>query len=114
MKQSDVTWADAAIRALWKGERFKLRVTGKSMEPILMSGQEFTLAPLKEINGQLDCCDVVLVIVAGTPYLHRVGAICYAGRNSKRAYYRIENAAGKVNGWVPVESIHGVLMSATG
>ncbi|RUM32401.1 MAG: hypothetical protein DSY42_01150 [Aquifex sp.] len=49
---------------------------------------------------------IVLCKVKGKVYLHLVGAVKSYG---KRKLYRIENARGKVNGWIPEKNIRGIL-----
>lgn len=99
-------WADAYIEKLKEGFTVKFRPKGNSMKPRIESGWEVTVRPL--------CCDadvqvdsVVLCTVGAKQYLHRVSKINLnpAGLHS----YEISNQAGRVNGWIFINNIHGLL-----
>lgn len=72
------------------------------MRPRIQSGDLVIVDPL---NGYLPVKgDVVLCTVAGSSYLHLVGAV-------RGDSYQITNARGHVNGWVGIGKIHGILVA---
>lgn len=84
---------------LQAGEIVVFRPRGNSMEPLIKSGQEVTLAPH---NGDpIDVGDVVLCRVAGNIYLHKVLAVGDRG-------FLIGNNKGRQNGWT--KTIYGVMV----
>ena len=99
-------WADRHIEMLLDELPTTFRPRGNSMAGIIKSGQECTLEPTKW--HQLKVNDVVLCKVAGNQYLHLIGAISHDTR------YRIENASGRVNGWIGENRIYGKLTSIDG
>lgn len=67
------------------------------MRPLIESGAEVELAPIKD-GIQVD--DIVLVRVAGRVYLHKVSAL-------DRGRVQISNNQGRVNGWVSSNAVMG-------
>jgi hypothetical protein len=96
-------WAEPHIAKLREGKVAVFCPKGRSMEPLIMSGQRVmvgTLAHRKPCD-YLEIGDVVLVTLKGRTYLHLVKDI--AGGK-----YLIGNNRGGINGWVSIEAIHGV------
>jgi hypothetical protein len=76
---------------LLKGETFTTNEKGNSMSPLIKSGQDHILAPVKLeelVNG-----DIVYCKVRGNFYTHLVKAI------SKERGVLIGNNRGNINGW---------------
>lgn len=99
-------WASEYIEKLKKGESVSFRPSGRSMEPLIRSGQLCLIQPVSP-QGAFMTGDIVLCEVNGDHYLHRVGARSYTGK----WWYRIENAAGRINDWITIEKIYGWLYS---
>lgn len=95
-------WAAEAIENLLKGETAQVRPYGKSMEPLVFSGQLVTLKPVIT-ETELFSGDIVLVNVRGTIYLHKITAIIYPPDER----FRISNNKGRNNGWVIRADIFG-------
>lgn len=95
-------WADEYIEQLKRGEVVKFRPKGRSMEPLIMSGNLCEVHPTTYYQPKVG--DIVLVTVNGSTYLHRIGAETSVFVDS---WCRIENAAGHINGWVRRDAIHG-------
>lgn len=79
------------IEKLLNGETFTTSEKGNSMTPLIKSGQEHILAPIKLEDVKID--DIVFCKVAGHLYTHLV-----TGLNTKRGV-QISNNHGHVNGW---------------
>lgn len=93
-----MSWANAAIGQLQKGEQANVTPHGNSMTPRVVSGQTVTLAPLKA--GEPKKGDVVLAKVNGRVYLHKVTAV-------KGSRVQISNNHGHVNGWTALTNVYG-------
>ena len=65
------------------------------------SGQLCTVAPISDTT-ELKKGDIVLCKVNGSDYLHLIKAV-----QGKR--YQIGNNRGRINGWIGINSIFGVL-----
>jgi hypothetical protein len=78
------------LDALRRGETVKIRPKGRSMEPLVHSGQLCTIQPTGLADIQVD--DIVLCRVHGKVYLHKVLA-------SERGRVLIGNNRGHINGW---------------
>ena len=96
-----MSWATAHIEKLKAGETVTFRPKGRSMEPIIMSGQEVTVEPVTNGEG-LAIEDVVLCKVKGSEYLHRI-----IGYDESRGTFQIGNNKGRINGWVTSQQIFG-------
>ncbi len=96
-------WADKYIEELRAGKSVSFRPSGRSMEPLIRSGQLCHLRP----EDPFHIGDIVLCEVNGSQYLHLIGANTTAGQ----VWYRIENAAGHINGWITRDKIYGWLYS---
>lgn len=83
-------WAVPYAQALARGERVSFRPKGRSMEPLVRSGQLVTVEPATV--AQVDVDDIVLCYVAGNDYLHLVKA-----KQGNRVL--IGNNRGGTNGW---------------
>lgn len=97
-----ITWADKYIEELKNTGTVTMRVSGPSMEPLIQSKALCTL-----VVQEFKLGDVVLVTTGVNAYLHRIGAETWIGPDR---WLRIENAAGRSNGWVPAASVYGVLV----
>ena len=84
------------------GGTVTFRPRGRSMEPLVMDGQEVTVARLAE-DEELHVDDIVLAKVRGQVYLHKVSAI-----DGDRI--QISNNRGHVNGWTHRDRIAGKLI----
>lgn len=94
-------WASHHIEQLQGGETVSFRPRGNSMNPKIRSGQLVTVEPVGD--RVLSKGMVVLVAMnARTHYLHYISA-------TAKGRVQISNAAGRVNGWVGVDRVHGVL-----
>ena len=79
------------IEKLEKGETFITKEKGNSMLPLIASGQEHELAPVKIEDVKVG--DIVFCKVKGNLYTHLVKAI------DKNKGCLIGNNRGKINGW---------------
>jgi hypothetical protein len=115
------SWADPYIEQLARGETVEIRLTVKSasakaMEPMIPVGATCFVQPVQEqpsatynvtqVAG-LRLGDIVLATTSINTWLHRIGAITIVGNTT---WYRIENAAGRINGWTTSDKIHGHLV----
>ena len=102
-----MTWASQYIDKLKNGETVSFRPIGGSMSGLIESGQLCTVEPISKFafsgKGQLMVGDIVLVKVNGSDYLHLIKKIC-------DNQYQIGNNKGRINGWVELDSIFGVLV----
>ena len=99
-----MSWATAYIKALSKGETVTMTPQGKSMEPIVMDGQEVTVAPVDDPRT-LEVGEVVLCTVRGTDYLHKILA-----KDRRGVKLSIGNNKGGVNGWIDPVYVHGKMV----
>lgn len=97
-------WATGYIKTLQDTGSVEFRPRGNSMLPKIRSGDLVRV----ETKDDIKVKDVVLCRVGSSHYLHFVAAIDTSGENPR---YRIENASGRVNGWIGKENIYGVLVS---
>lgn len=94
-------WASEAIAALCAGETVTIHPRGKSMEPLVRSGQAVIVDPI-DVSHSLNptrgvkAGDIVLCRVHGKEYLHKVLAVDL-GRSPAR--FMIGNNRGHQNGW---------------
>lgn len=93
-------WATDYIERLKRREIVQFRPTGKSMEPIIHSGDLCTVEPYEQ--RFIHKGDIVLCTVKGKQYLHII-------KNIKDDLYQIGNNRGHTNGWIKFENIHGKL-----
>lgn len=99
-------WATEHITKLKAGEPVSFRPRGRSMEPIVMDGQEVTVDPVYSGNG-VEVGDVVLCKVNGYEYLHLVK------RYDKNQHtFQIGNNKGRINGWVGCDALYGKMRRA--
>jgi hypothetical protein len=87
------------IQELTKGNKVTFNPIGKSMEPIVMSGQEVTVKP---VDSDLQIGYVVLCKVKGATYLHSIKKI-------NGDYVQIGNNKGRINGWIHKRFVYGVM-----
>ena len=95
-----MSWADRAINDLREGKETTVKPHGRSMLPLIKSGQTCRLAPVTPED--LLPGDVVLVRVKGSVYLHLVKAV-------SNGRFLIGNNRGGTNGWVGPKAVFGVL-----
>ena len=98
-------WADAHIATLQRGESVTINPVGGSMEPLIASGDRVTLSPYERKPWPND---IVLVRVNNFVYVHKIVQVAYS-RPLQPAMYLIGNNKGKLNGWVPIQNIYGVV-----
>jgi len=95
-------WAIQYITKLKNGETVSFRPRGNSMSGKIESGQLCTVRPASDVD--LEVGDIVLCKVNGREYLHLIKAI-------QGSRYQIGNNRGRINGWVSINSIFGILTS---
>ncbi len=102
-------WARDHIRDIQQNGFAAFRPLGNSMFPLIRSGQVVHVSECgpNTLRGGPSVGEIVLCTVNHRHYLHRVGAVF--GAVGTDTWYRIENAAGHVNGWIQIGDIHGVL-----
>ena len=83
-----MNWKEDKLK---KGETFITSEKGNSMTPLIKSGQEHKLAPVKLIDVNVD--DIVFCKVKGHYYTHLV-----KGKNEAKGVL-IGNNRGGINGW---------------
>jgi phage repressor protein C with HTH and peptisase S24 domain len=93
-------WASHLIEELKKGNTVTCHPRGHSMTPLIKSGEEVTIEPVRR-PVQRD--DIVLCKVRGNQFLHKVTAV--QGRQ-----YQISNNHGHVNGWCTLDQIFGLMV----
>lgn len=96
-----MSWATDHIRRLRGGETVSFRPVGRSMEPLIFSGQLCTVEPLGLAPPKVK--EIVLCTVNGSDYLHLV-------KDAHQGRFRIGNNRGGINGWVSVNQIFGRLV----
>ena len=89
------------------GETVACRPVGNSMRPLVPSGAEVRIAPVRAERVEVD--DIVLVRVAGHVYLHKVLAV-----DPSRGRARIGNNRGGINGWAAFDRIYGICVEVDG
>lgn len=99
-----MSWATESIERLAVGETVQVRPRGHSMRGRVNDGQLCTIAPVAGREVNVD--DIVLCRVRGQDYLHLV-------RARRGDEYQIGNNHGRVNGWVKLNAIYGVLVSVS-
>ena len=80
------------LEQLQKGETFMTSEKGNSMSPLIKSGQNHILAPVKDADKEVEVGDIVYCKVKGNFYTHLVKAKGTRG-------FLIGNNKGGVNGW---------------
>lgn len=88
------------IENLQEGQTIKFRPKGNSMKPKIKSGQLCIVSPIAEHT--LSKGGIVYCKVKGKQYLHLISAI-------KGDRYQISNNRGRVNGWIGLNQIFGIL-----
>ena len=94
-------WADRYIAELKKGKTVEFRPTGRSMEPLVRSGQLVKVTPLTADTVLTMTESIVLCEVKGKQYLHLVWGV-------DDGKYLIGNNKGYFNGWIHRSQIYGV------
>lgn len=97
-----MSWASQYIGKLKDGETVQFRPFGKSMEPLVKSGQRVFVAPI-DPDDPIKKGDIVLCTVNGKHFLHLV-------RARRGNLYQIGNNKGHINGWISLDEIHGILI----
>lgn len=97
-----MSWADNYVKMLREGSDIQFRPSGKSMEPLIKSGQLVTMRPVRTL-GDAQVGNMVLCRVEGKFYLHLISAI----DENKRL--QISNNQGHVNGWTTFQNVFGVV-----
>lgn len=97
-----MSWADKYVEMLREGSNVQFRPQGKSMEPLIKSGQLVTMRPVRTL-GDAQVGNMVLCKVGGSYYLHLVSAL----DENKRI--QISNNQGHVNGWTTLNQVFGVV-----
>ena len=92
-------WATQLIKSLNEGKTVQCRPRGSSMKGKIKSGEIVTIKP---ITKSIEVGDIVLCKVKGNEYLHLVKAI-------QDSRYLIGNNQGRINGWIGINSIFGLL-----
>lgn len=92
-------WADKAIAELKEGKTVTVKPSGNSMTPLIVSKQEVVVAPL--FHHKIYPGDVVLCVVKGNQYLHKVIQVA-------EGKVLIGNNHGRTNGWTPLSNVYGV------
>lgn len=87
------------IASLKKGQTVQIRPRGNSMKGKIEDGNLVTLEPCSK---KLNIGDIVLVHVNNHDYIHLIKQI----NNEK---YLIGNNQGRLNGWVGINNIYGVV-----
>jgi hypothetical protein len=100
-----MSWADAAILALTKGRVVRIYPRGRSMRPLIESGEGVLVAPAGE--DMIEVGAIVLVRVGGRVFLHLVKAI-----DGDR--FLIGNNRGGINGWTGRASVLGIAFEVGG
>lgn len=96
-----MTWATEHIKRLRAGETVSFRPVGRSMEPLIYSGQLCTVEPIGVTPPKAK--DVVLCTINGSDYLHLV-------RGTREGRCLIGNNRGCINGWAPLDQVFGRLV----
>lgn len=96
-----MSWATHAIEKLKQGQPVKINPRGNSMRGKINNGDTVLIEPI--CQRPLQKGDIVLCRVRGKYYLHLIRAI-----NGDR--YLIGNNRGGINGWIPSNSIFGVVV----
>lgn len=91
-----MNWATQWIERLRIGETVQFRPRGNSMTPHIESGQLVTVKPERAFRPG----DIVLCTVGPDDFLRFVGA-------TDGVRCLIKNARGRINGWMPVDSVYG-------
>lgn len=98
-----MSWADAHVAALQRGETVQFRPVGHSMSGRIESGQLVTVEPLGDREPRVG--EAVLCRVHGRQFVHLVKAK-RGGLFSAREY-QIGNNRGAINGWVLRLHVYG-------
>lgn len=93
-----MAWASYYIAKLKEGVPVQFRPHGRSMSPLIESGQLCTVEPVDP--DTLEQGDIVLCRIRGKSYLHLV-------LNIHDGKFMIGNNRGHVNGWVDGKMIFG-------
>jgi hypothetical protein len=92
------SWARAYIYELAEGNVVEFSPVGKSMEPLIFSGQRVRVEP---VRGKIEQGDIVLCRVNNKIYLHAVKAVNTSGA------CLIGNNKGGLNGWTTRDQVFG-------
>lgn len=100
-----MSWATGFIAELKQGHPITIRPHGSSMTGLVNDGDECRVIPMDDVTV-LRVGSVVLCRVNAHHYLHKVTAIKPEGK----AYsYQISNNKGRINGWISLKDIFGVV-----
>lgn len=95
-----MTWCPVELQQLKAGHSVYLVPYGRSMEPLIFSGDKVRLEPVF-YHTVLRTGDIVLCHVGTNLYLHKIVSITKAGA------YKIGNNKGKINGFTTKDCIYG-------
>ena len=105
-------WAKEYIKILQEGKEVSFHPHGKSMEPVIMNGELVTVEPVRH---SLKVGDIVLCRVNKSVYLHFIKEKKHI--DPPKAYhmndlysYQIGSNKGKINGWISIRDIYGILV----
>jgi SOS-response transcriptional repressor LexA len=107
-------WATPYIAKLQRGETVSFRPVGRSMEPLIFSGDLVIVVPigdkLPNKHASIVQGDIVLCRVEGKEYLHLVKQV--DGRKPQAMDFLIGNNKGRINGWTPASEVFGKVVSS--
>lgn len=102
-----MSWATGYIARLERGETVEFRPRGRSMEPLIKSGQLVRVIP--DIATRVfKPGDIVLCRIGALDFLHKILKIDPT-ENGIAKLYQIGNNKGRINGWIRKQHIFGVL-----
>jgi hypothetical protein len=85
----------------------RFRAFGTSMEPVIPSGSQVTVAPVDV--GRLELGDIVVAQVGDETMLHLVKAIDDSGRRVE-----ISGTSGPASGWTTFDQVYGICTQIEG
>lgn len=91
--------------ALKSKKPVSFRQKGRSMEPIIKSGQLITLEKVELSSLRVE--DIVFCKVNGVYYVHIIKEIKY----SDKYYFKIGNNKKRINGWTSEDKVYGKVVA---
>ena len=98
-------WAKVYIEQLIAGQTVEFRPRGNSMSGKVESGQLCVVTPVAA-NALPKKGDIVLCQVGRSQYLHIINSV-------QGTRFQIANNHGRINGWVGIDNIFGILESVS-